>query len=104
MNDPNPRSYGLALGLLSVAFVLWFGFQTVQLVAERRSLASLAEGQEPIYANAQKMREQLDALAAGVARLAARDNANAAALVKALNERGVTINPDAAKASADPPT
>jgi len=47
------------------------------------------------------MREQLDALAAGVARLAERDNANAQALVKALNERGVTINPDAAKAPAD---
>ncbi len=94
MTDHPPRSYGLALGLLGSAFVLWFAFQTVQLMAERRNLATLAAGQEPIYANAQKMRDQLDALAAGVARLAERDNANAVALVKALNERGVTINPD----------
>ena len=101
MNDHDPRPSGLSLALLGVAFVLWFAFQTVQLVAERRSLTTLAADQEPIHANAQKMREQLDALAAGVARLAERDNANAQALVKALNERGVTINPDAAKAPAD---
>jgi len=103
MNDHNRAPYRLPLGLLSGAFVLWFGFQTVQLIAERRSLATLAASQEPIYVNAQKMREQLDSLAAGVARLAARDNANAVALVKALNERGISINPDAAKPSSDPP-
>lgn len=103
MNEHDRSPYGLPLTLLSGAFVLWFGFQTVQLIVERRSLAALATSQEPTYANAQKMRDQLDALAAGVARLAARDNANATALVNALNERGISINPDAAKASSEPP-
>lgn len=101
MNDPTRGTSGLPLALLGVAFVLWFGFQTVQLIAERRSLTALAAGQDAIHSNAQKMRAQLDALAAGVARLAERDNANAAALVQALNERGVTINPDAAQAPAE---
>lgn len=103
MNGHDSRPSWLPLGLLAAAFVAWFAFQTVQLIAERRSLAALAAGQETIFGNAQKMRGQLDALAAGVARLAERDNANAAALVQALSERGVTINPDAATKPADAP-
>lgn len=45
------------------------------------------------------MRAQLDAIAAGTARLAQQGNVNAAQVVNALRARGITINPDAQKAA-----
>ena len=75
--------------------MLWFGFQTSQLMQEGDNLKTLSANQEAIYANAQKMRAQLDVIAAGTARLAQAGNANAKELVGALQARGITINPDA---------
>ncbi len=100
MNPPRPpegRGYGLFLPLLlgPLTLVLWFGFQTSQLLQEAGNLKTLSTNQEAIYANAQKMRAQLDVIAAGTARLAQAGNANAKELVGALQARGITINPDA---------
>lgn len=81
----------LFLGLLTL--VIWFGFQTYQLVKERDNLAQLKTNQTQVYTNAQKMRGQLDALAAETAKLAQAGNPNAAALVNALKARGITIDP-----------
>lgn len=96
------KRYGLfeplLLGLASL--VLWFGFQTSQLLSERDNLKTLRANQETIYTNAQKMRAQLDAIAAGTARLAQQGNPNAAQVVEALRQRGITINPDAAAQAA----
>lgn len=93
------RRYSLfpPLLLALVTLVLWFGFQTSQLLTERDNLKSLRTNQDAIYGNAQKMRAQLDAIAAGTARLAQQGNANAAQVVNALRARGITINPDAQK-------
>ena len=61
--------YSVALPLLLAMFtlVLWFGFQSWQLVAERNNLKVLAANQATMYANAQKMRAQLDSIASGIA-------------------------------------
>jgi hypothetical protein len=81
------------------ALVLWFGFQTVQLSQERNSLTTLGSNQALVLGSAKKVRAQLDAVAAETAKLAQAGNQNAAQIVEALKQRGVTI--DASKA---PPT
>ena len=88
----------LLLGLITL--VLWFGFQTLQLVKERENLTALRTNQTAIYGNAQKMRTQLDAIAAETAKLAQAGNTNAALIVNALKQRGITIDPSKAQAPA----
>jgi hypothetical protein len=87
----------LLLGLITL--VLWFGFQTLQLAKERENLATLSANQAALYGNAQKMRAQLDAIAAETAKLAQAGNANAALIVDALKQRGITIDPSKAQVS-----
>lgn len=84
----------ILLGLLTLA--LWFGFQTTQLLKDRENLATLRNNQNTIHANAQKMRAQLDTIAAEVAKLAQAGNPHAANLVGALKARGITIDPSKA--------
>ncbi|MBM3342768.1 MAG: hypothetical protein FJY56_11760 [Betaproteobacteria bacterium] len=92
----------LLIGLLTIA--LWFGFQTAQLLKEKDNLANLKSNQTQIYGNAQKMRGQLDTLAAETAKLAAAGNQNAALIVNALKQRGITIDPTkAGKPPAEAP-
>jgi hypothetical protein len=83
--------------LVTVALLIWFGFQTVQLIAERSQVEALQANQTPVFQNAQRMRRQLDALAAGTQRLADGGNASAKAITDALRQRGITINPDAGR-------
>ncbi|MBI2802259.1 MAG: hypothetical protein HYX63_18590 [Gammaproteobacteria bacterium] len=90
----------LALGLL--AMVIWSGFQTSQLARERDNLKQTHLGQETPLQTAFKMRAQLDAIASGTAKLAAKGNSNANSIVQALAERGVTINSDDAKTPTPP--
>jgi hypothetical protein len=90
----------LFLGLLTLA--IWFGFQTVQLLKEKENLATLRTNQTKVYENAQKMRTQLDALAAETAKLAQAGNPNAALIVNALKQRGITIDPSKAQQAQTP--
>lgn len=96
MPESNRRGTFYPFLILSATLVLWFGFQTSQLLAERSSLKGLEQGQAPIYENAQRMRAQLDVIAAGTQRLADGGNPNAEQIITALRARGITINPDAA--------
>ena len=94
MDSPRPSLF-LPLLLILITLVLWFGFQTYQLVKERGNLKTLQANQEMMFNNAQKMRAQLDAIAAGTAHLAQQGTANAAQVVNALKAKGITINPNA---------
>ena len=91
----NQSSLFVPMFLALVTLVLWFGFQTFQLMKERSNLATLQANQETMLGNAQKMRAQLDAIAAGTAKLAQQGNANAAQVVNALKAKGISINPNA---------
>ena len=95
MTDNTQHSIFLPALLTALAVVVWFGFQTTQLVKERGNLATLKENQTATHQNAEKMRGQLDAIAAGAQRLADAGNPNAQAIVNALRQRGITINPAA---------
>lgn len=91
------QSYGIFLPILLglVTLFIWFGFQASQLLKERDNINTLSANQQAIHDNAQKLRVQLDALAAGTARLAQQGNPNAQQVVNALRAQGITINPNA---------
>lgn len=95
MTEHTQHSLFLPALLTALAVVVWFGFQTTQLVKERTQLATLQANQTPTFENAEKMRGQLDAIAAGAQKLADAGNPNAQAIVNALRQRGITINPEA---------
>lgn len=95
MNEQNHSNLFVPMLLIALAVVFWSGFQTIQLYQERANLASLRTNQEAIHQNAQKMRAQLDALATGTQKLASAGNKNAQTVVNALQQRGITINPEA---------
>lgn len=82
------------LALFMAAWLLWNGFQSVQLLRERSNLQALHANQDQTVQTAQRMRQQLDALAAGTKRLADAGHPHAAALVQELARRGVQINPE----------
>ncbi len=94
------QGYGIFLPILLglLTLVLWFAFQASQLIKERDNLNTLSTNQHAMHDNAQKLRTQLDVLAAGTARLAQQGNPNAQQLVNALRTQGITINPNAAPA------
>ena len=99
-NDMNEQQSGnvfVPICLLAVAMVVWSGFQASQLYQERSSLATLRSNQETTFRNAEKMRAQLEALASGTQKLATAGNRNAQSVVSALQQRGITINPEANK-------
>ena len=94
MTQDNNAFHSLPLLLVIIALVAWSAFQTVQLYTERQNLKAAYDNQEQLVTNAQKMRAQLDALAAGTKRLADRGNANAQMIEQQLAQNGISINPD----------
>ena len=82
--------------LLALAFVVWLGFQTYQLVGERQQMKLLRVGQDSAMEAATKLRGSLDAVATRTAKLSGEGNTNARVIVEELRKRGVTINPDSA--------
>ncbi len=101
MSDEKRYGAFVPLLLALATLLLWFGFQTNQLIKERDNLSTLRTNQTGIYANAQKMRAQLEAIASDTARLAQAGNPHAAQMVNALRARGITINPNAASKPAE---
>lgn len=97
MSDQNQSNAFLPILLIALAAVTWSGFQASQLLQERTNLTNLRTNQETTFANARKMRGQLDTLAAGTQKLASAGNKNAQTVVSALQQRGITINPEAKK-------
>jgi cell division protein FtsL len=97
MNEQKQDRLFLPVLLLALAVVIWSTFQATQLFEERGNLEKLRSSQDATYQNAQKMRAQLDALATGTQKLASAGNKNAQAVVNALQQRGITINPEAKK-------
>ena len=89
-----PRGLFSPFLVLLLAVVVSFAFQTSQLILDRINLATLKTNQETTFRNAQKMRSQLDSIAAGTARLAEKGNINASNIVGALRAKGISINPD----------
>lgn len=95
MANDNSRSAFVPTLIVVLALVVWFAALIYEFLGERDNLAKLRQNQETTLANAQKMRGQLDAIAAGTQQLALAGNPNALQVVNALRARGITINPNA---------
>ncbi len=93
---------GLAIPvcLMVLAFVVWTGFQTSQLMRERGTLKAILASQEAPVQEAAKLRAQLDSIAKGTQELANQGNQNAKTIVAELQKRGITINLPATPAPA----
>ena len=86
------RGLAVSVCFVVVAFVLWTGFQTSQLMRERGMLKAILTSQEAPVQEATKLRTQLDSIARGTQELANQGNANAKTIVTELQKRGITIN------------
>lgn len=89
----------LILGLVMTA---WFGFQATQLRTERDAMRELMTTQDKQVEESKKLRDSLDAIARGTAKLADSGNANARLVVDELKRRGVTINPNPPTPGSEP--
>ena len=94
---PAPHSrgtdLGLPLGITIASMLAWALFQGWVLWGERANLEQMAAAQQQQMDASGKVRQQLDAVASGMQRLATAGNANASLVVDELRKRGVTITP-----------
>jgi hypothetical protein len=96
-----PNCLLVPVGLMAAALVLFFGFQSSQIIRERAMLQETKAQQQPTLEQGQKVQQQLEALSFGTLKLADEGNKNAKAIIARMKELGITVNPpkaDAAKA------
>ncbi len=84
-------AWKLPLILLTVSLLVWFGFQTAQLILERRSLVSVSGNFQSAVQEAQKLRKQLETLITKTAELAKQGNTSAKKAVEELEQKGIPI-------------
>ena len=73
-------------------FVL-MAFQVGEAIHDRGALSDLRSAQEPTVQEAIKLRQQLEALASGTAKLTAEGDEGAKTVVDQMKRQGVTLNP-----------
>lgn len=87
--QPNPLRLPLVLTIGSL--FIWFGFQTFQLIIERKSLLSITGSMQESVQEAQKLRTQLETLITKTAELAKQGNPSARKAVEELEQKGIPI-------------
>jgi hypothetical protein len=85
------RGSSLPLVLTMVSILIWFAFQTLQLVVERNNLTALKTNFESAMQESQKMQGQLQSLVSKTIELANQGNPAAKAAVLELEKRGIPI-------------
>ncbi len=99
MPQPGPQEQGrerttacrTPLILISLTLLVMALSHTFQLMQERRTLQNLIGDQDGAVAESRKIRQQLDSIASGTAKLAAQGNPNARQIVQQLEQRGIRI-------------
>ena len=76
---------------MMVSVLIWFTFQTLQLVVERSNLTAVKANFESAVQESQKMQSQLQALVSKTLELANQGNPAAKAAVLELEKRGIPI-------------
>jgi hypothetical protein len=90
-SGPARRSPFVPVFLLALSLLAMTGFQSWQLLQQQARLQTLRENQEPAVAETQHIREQLQALTQGTAKLAAAGNQNAQRIIDELARQGVKV-------------
>ena len=89
--DTVARASNLPLVITISALLVYFAFQTFQLVRERSSLSELRVNLEAPLQESQKVRSQLESLLTKTTELANQGNPAAKTVVEELQKRGVPI-------------
>jgi hypothetical protein len=79
--------------LAVVSLFVLMAFETGEAIHDRGALSDLRRSQEATVQEAVKLRQQLEALAGGTAKLAAGGDEGAKAVVDQMKRQGVTLNP-----------
>ncbi len=89
----SPKAYSPYVPMLValVSLVLYFAFQTAELLQARDQLAQLRTGQTAALTDGAKVHAQFDSLAGGTAVLAQQGNAEAKTIVAEFSRRGFTF-------------
>jgi hypothetical protein len=87
--------------LTLVGLLLWFGFQTLQLLRERTSFGLAKESQDVAIQESQKIQSQFQTIMTKTAELAAKGHPGAKMVIEELRKRGVGLAPEN-KASEKP--
>jgi hypothetical protein len=97
ITEPAPAgrpAWRLPLILMMISLLIWFGFQTVQFVLERKSLVSATGNLREAMQESQKVRAQLEALITKTAEFARQGNPSAKRAVEELEQKGIPIQPE----------
>lgn len=81
----------LAVGITLVALLLWFGFQSVQLLRERGNLSAAKASQESAIQASEKVRLQFQGLVSKIAELANQGHGGARMIIDELQKRGIGV-------------
>jgi hypothetical protein len=76
-----------------VALLLYFGFQTVQLIVERGNLSIMKSSQDSALQEAQKVQEQFKNLVSKTSQLAEQGHAGARMVMEGLQRQGFGAPP-----------
>jgi hypothetical protein len=101
---PVERSANLPLTILLIALVVWFGYQTLQLVSERANLGEARGHQEAAMQEAQKLRTQFESLVSKLSELANKGHAGAKLVIDELQKRGMAAQPETMTPKTQPET
>ena len=98
MSDhPSEPNHGAALlpavALLSVALLVLSGFLLYQAYGERNALLATKAAQDQPLQQAQKVKDQLAALATATARLAEEGHSGAKQIVEGMQREGISVKP-----------
>ena len=84
------------------ALLLYFAFQTLQLVIERGNLAMVKATQESAIQEAQKIQAQFKTLISKTSELAQQGHAGAKMVMEELQSQGLSVAPETRKSSLKP--
>jgi hypothetical protein len=85
------RGSSLPLVLTMASLLVWFAFQTLQLVLDRNNLTAVKSNFDSAMQESQKMQSQLQSLISKAAELAQQGNPAAKAALEELEKRGFPI-------------
>ena len=94
------KSAFVPLLLMGLALLAWTAFQTYELLKDHGSLVAAFAAQQAPIQSSQQLRASLSTLAGDTQKLADAGDQGAKLVVSQLNQRGITIHPDAAQPTA----
>lgn len=83
-----PRDSNLPFAITLAALLIYFGFQTIQLVAQRSELSALKSSQEAPLQASQKVQDQFKAIMTKTSELAKQGHAGARMVLEGLQNAG----------------